>query len=73
MMGQTHTGKTRRQAVLDAASDLVASFLYYDRKEDEDLGVGEIEAAIIAEEISIEEIIFVVGGVIRKSVAEITK
>ena len=36
----------------DTISDLVADFLYYDRKEDEDLPRGEIEKAIKAEEIT---------------------
>lgn len=36
--------------------DLVASFLYYDRKEDEDLPIGEIERLISKGTISIDEI-----------------
>lgn len=37
-------------------SDMIACLLYYDRKEDEDLPVGAIEAAIKAGEISSEQI-----------------
>lgn len=49
--------KTRRQHVLDRVSDLVVNLLYYDRKEDEDLPVGAIEAALEAGEITVAEII----------------
>ena len=48
---------TTKQQILNAISDLVADFLYYSRKEDEDLGVGAIEAAITAGEITKQEIV----------------
>lgn len=38
----------------DALSDLVSSFLYYDRKEDPDLPLGAIERAIENGETSVE-------------------
>ena len=38
-------------------SDLVGGFMYYDRKEDEDLPRGAIEAAIAAGEITTDEIV----------------
>jgi hypothetical protein len=38
-------------------SDTIADFLYYDRKEDENLPRGAIEAAVIAGEITVSEII----------------
>ena len=41
-------------AVVD---DLVMDFLYYDRKEDDDLGVGDIEIAISQGQITIDEIV----------------
>ena len=41
----------RRQVILDAVDDMVTDFLFYDRKEDEDLRLGQIEAAIAAHEI----------------------
>jgi hypothetical protein len=53
----TETEKTRRQIILDAVTDLVADFLYYDRKEDEDLPVGEIELAIEEGDITAVEIV----------------
>lgn len=49
--------KDRREAILATASDLAANFLYYHRKEDEDLPRGAIEEAIGAGEISEWEIL----------------
>lgn len=45
-----------KELILNYVEDLVTSFLYYDRKEDEDLPVGAIERAIENNEITIEEI-----------------
>lgn len=47
----------RREKILNIVADLVSNFLYYDRKEDEDMGVGEIDSAIIKGEITIDEIV----------------
>lgn len=47
---------TRRELILGYMRDLAADFLYYDRKEDEDLPLGEIEAAVAAGELSYAEI-----------------
>lgn len=47
----------RRKEILKRAQDLGGAFMYYDRKEDPDLGEGEIEAAITAGEITVDEII----------------
>lgn len=46
----------QKQQVLDYVSDLVSDFLYYDRKEDEDLPVGEIERRIELGIVTVEEI-----------------
>jgi hypothetical protein len=46
----------RRERILATVEDMVSNFLYYDRKEDEYLRMGEIEAAIKAGEITAEEI-----------------
>ena len=51
--------KTRREKILDTANDLMGDFLYYGRKGDEDLDVGQIEAAIAAGEITVDEILAV--------------
>lgn len=47
----------RRRVILDAAEDAGAAFFYYDRKEDEDLPVGEVEAAVKDAEITRAEIV----------------
>lgn len=44
---------TRRETVENIISDLVGSFMYYDRKEDEDLPNGHIETAIDNKEITV--------------------
>lgn len=59
---------TRKQHILDCVNDLAGAFLYYDRKEDEDLPMGEIEATIQAGEITIDEIIAEFRGVIEVTV-----
>lgn len=48
---------TRREHIENAVSDLVGSFIYYDRKEDENLPRGAIQEAIEAGEITPEEIV----------------
>ena len=48
--------KTRRELILLTVKDLVTDFLDYDRKEDEDLPSDEIENAVEADEITVEEI-----------------
>ncbi len=47
----------RRQKIEDTVDDLVGSFLYYDRKEDENLPMGEIEAAIRSGELTSADIV----------------
>ncbi len=42
---------TRRERIEAEIEDLVSRFLYYDRKEDQNLPRGEIQAAIEAGEI----------------------
>lgn len=46
-----------RELIIACIEDLVSDFLYYNRKEDEDLKVGDIERAIEAGVISKEEIV----------------
>lgn len=52
--------KTRAETVLTTAEDMMSKFLCYDRKEDDQLPVGEIEEAIRSGEVSIEQILDVV-------------
>jgi hypothetical protein len=49
--------KSRRSLILDTVTDLVSNFLFYDRKDDEDLPRGSIEEAIEKGEISAAEIV----------------
>ena len=51
------TRTPRSQRILNIVDDLVSNFLYYDRKEDEDLPRGGIEDAVRAGEISVYQII----------------
>ena len=46
-----------RKAILDAVEDMVSDFLYYNRKEDEDLRMGVIESLIKSGEITVSEIV----------------
>lgn len=55
-----------KELILDTASDLMADFLYYDRKEDDVLPHGAIELAIISGEISIDEILAVFRKALEK-------
>ena len=45
-----------RDIILGTVDDLVCSFIYYDRREDEDLPLGAIRDAIASKEISVDEI-----------------
>ena len=49
--------KTRKENILCTVKDLASNFMYYDRKEDEDLPRGAIEEAIKNNEITTDEII----------------
>jgi len=48
---------TRRETILNTVDDLVSKFIYYDRKEDEDLPLDSIEEAIANGEITLAEIV----------------
>jgi hypothetical protein len=48
---------TRRKRIEAKVADLVSDFLYYDRKEDENLPRGAIEEAIEMGEVSSDEIV----------------
>jgi len=49
--------KTRREHIISAAECAAKDFIYYSRKEDEDLPRGEIEKAVQAGEITKAEIV----------------
>lgn len=50
------SGEKMKELIINAVSDLVSSFLYYDRKEDEDLPRDEIEKAIKNGIITVDEV-----------------
>lgn len=60
--------KTRKQKILNTVNDLAGKFLYYDRKEDDELPVGAIEKDIKAGKITVDEIVAEFRGVIESSV-----
>jgi hypothetical protein len=57
-----------RTTILGTVSDLVADFLYYDRKEDESLPRGTIEKAIEDGAITVDEIVEVFRTEIEKNI-----
>ena len=46
-----------KDIILMTVKDLVGEFMYYDRKEDEDLPRGAIEEAVKNKEVSVDEIV----------------
>lgn len=46
-----------RKLILDAIHDLCQDFLYYDRKEDEDLSIEHLKLAVKNSEITIDEMV----------------
>lgn len=61
---------TRAEHIKGTVKDLVADFLYYGRKEDEDLPVGEIEAAIRCGEITVDEICELFSSEVRTHIGD---
>lgn len=59
-----------KQLILDNVSDLVSNFLYYDRKEDEELPNGAIETAIENNEISVDEIVALFKAELVEGISE---
>jgi len=57
---------SRRKTIINTVTDLVSDFLYYDRKEDEELSRGDIEAAIRQGDITLDEIVQVFRGKIEE-------
>jgi hypothetical protein len=46
-----------KQTILDTISDLCSDFLYYDRKEDEQLSMEQLNKAVKTGEITIDEMV----------------
>ena len=51
------TNEELKESILATVDDLVINFMYYDRKEDEDLPVGAIEGAIVTGGVTVDEIV----------------
>lgn len=49
--------ESKKQNIIDTVSDLVGSFVYYDRKEDEDLSPEDLASCVKSGEITIDEIV----------------
>lgn len=57
MTSPTENPMSRRTNILLTVQDLVTDFTYYDRKEDSTLRPGQIEEAVMAGEITCDEIV----------------
>jgi hypothetical protein len=55
--GPGNRKRTRRQHIAATIMDLVSNFVYYDRKEDEELPRGALEEAVKAGEVTVDEMI----------------
>ena len=53
----TEIMKDVKELILDAIEDLYSNFVFYDRIEDEDLSVEELNYAVDNEVITVEEIV----------------
>lgn len=63
--------KDRRERILDVFGDLGCNVLYYDRKEDKDVPLNTIEEAIIAGEVTIDELLAPLRGDIEAAVRDL--
>lgn len=64
---------TRRQNILATATDAARDLAYYDRKGDEELGVGDIEDAIAAGEVTFDEIVTAFADELRIALASASR
>ena len=49
--------KNKRQIILDTIEDLCSNFVFYDRKEDEDLSVDELNYTVDNKIITVDEMV----------------
>lgn len=59
--------KDRRTHILDTLDDSVTDFLYYGRKEDEDLPMDAIQEAVVAGEITVTEMVLKFESCLRRA------
>lgn len=60
----------RRRRILDRAKDVGIDFVFYDRKDDEELPRGHIEDAIASGEIAVDDITRTIANSIRRQLGE---
>lgn len=51
------TREERRKCIFDTIEDLCGDFLYYDRKEDEELTTDQLEDAVDKKIVTVEEMV----------------
>ena len=56
-MEEAMNKKERREKVLNTVDDLVSKFLYYDRKEDEDISPDLIKEMFNKQEVIVDEVV----------------
>ncbi len=59
-----------KHEILIRVNDLVKDFVYYDRKEDENLPVGEIEKAIKEGTVTIKEILDAFSKALKEEIED---
>jgi hypothetical protein len=59
-----------KEHILGVISDLVSNFLYYDRKEDDDLPKGAIDKAVRDGEITIDQMVQAFREELEKGIHE---
>ncbi len=72
-MGEQMSKEDRREIVKATCDDVAVKLLFYDRKDDSDLGVGVIEEMILNEEVTVEEILAWICGPIHTSLTKKSK
>lgn len=67
---KTENTKEMKKYILGTIEDLVTDFVYYGRKEDEDLPVGAIEKSVAAGEVTLDEMVEVFKTKLEKSLKQ---
>ena len=63
---ETYSAVNENKKVNDLISDLVANFLYYDRKEDEEMPVGKLQDLIKSDKLTVEDITYIFNQELKK-------
>lgn len=67
-----YTQRTTRDHIAATIDRMVSKLIYYDRKEDESLPLGAIEAALKAKEVTTDEMIDLFSFLLKTSVQCLT-